>query len=425
MKKIILLLVASMFAVMNAFSQVEKTGEKIDRSKWDLIYNPNYTLKFFGRISFDGACFAGDNYQPLGNGTTISQLAVGGVFSFGERLTAKFEVDMSNGHVLLLDNYITYNFTKEFGLRAGNVQEAFSMDVLSALKDLAFMNRSLAVDAFGPGYHLGLQGVFENSRWLLTGGMHFQRSMIIGQKESSDVHYKKGQNEGVSYTARMVWMPQDKPAHKGLHLGVGASYRTPKTDIGKDTEPNTVRHAASESRINRVRFMDTGYINEVDHSWLGGIELAGYYGPFKVQAEHMHNHIKRKHGLATEKFSGFYAQTSCLLFGGKQDYNNTRGAFNQPLLGRKGDLELAARFDYLDLNGSNIRGGKSNQYTFGVNYYMNENVKLQFNYSNITYDKFADANGTLAVHVPDANGGVKKADENNYSSFNIRVQLRF
>lgn len=434
MKRIALLIMVSLLTTVYAVSQEEGAVSIRNKSIWDLTYDKNYKLKFFGRISADGAFFTGEDFQKIGNGTTISQLAIGGMFSFGERIEGKLEVDFSNGNVVLLDNFITYNFTKKLGLRAGNIQEAFSMDLLNSFKDLSLMNRAQAVNTFAPGHHLGLQGVFESRQWLITSGVHFQRSMVISQKENSDSNLKNGQNEGLSYTSRIVWMPQNKLEHKGLHIGLAGSYRTPKTDVGKNTEPNTVRYSASESTINKIRFLDTGYINEIDYSWLGGIEFAGYYGSFKFQSEYILNGVKRNKGLSAERFSGFYIQSSCLLLGGKQDYNNARGAFNQPFVSNKGDIELALRFDRIDMNGHSIHGGASNQYTLGVNYYVNENLKLQFNYSNITHDKFADANGTAFIGYNADSKLVSSLDDvdltkgkthNNYNSFNFRVQLRF
>lgn len=273
------------------------------------------------------------------------------------------------------------------------------MDLLNSFKDLSLMNRAQVVNAFAPGHHLGLQGVYEDKQWLLTGGVHFQKSMTLGNKENSDSNLQKGQNEGYSLTGRAVWMPQNNSKEKGLHIGVAASYATPKTDVGKDTPPKTVRYSQSESTINKIKFMDTGYITDVNNTRLMGVELAGYYGPWKFQAEYIQQDVNRNHGFVDESFSGFYVRSSCLLLGGKQDYNNSRGAFNQPLIGKKGDIELALRFDRLDMNGKVIKGGVSNQYTAGMNYYINENLKVQLNYYYITHK--------------------------DYNSLNVRVQLRF
>ena len=405
------------------------------KSKWHLTYDEKYKFKFFGRISMDGAFYQGNNYQKIGNGTTISQLAVGGVFSFGERIEGKFELDFSNGNLVLLDNYVTYSFTKQLGLRGGNIQESLSMDLLNSFKDLSLMNRAQAINAFAPGHHLGVQAVYQPSQWLLNAGVFFQRSMVIGQKDKTDSNYQDGQNEGYSYTARAVWMPQDKARHKGFHIGAAASYRTPKTDVAQDGEPNIMRFSASESTINKTKFLDTGIINEVKNSVLLGGEIAAYYGPAKIQGEYIYNTLKRRNNLSRENFSGFYIQGSCLLFeGGYQDYNNSRGAFNSPVVSKKGNVELALRFDQIDMNGDNIKGGSSDQYTVGVNYYVNPNLKLQFNYSYITHDKYANANGNAFVGYDSAGeltSDINLIDiskgklGNNYNSFNFRFQLRF
>lgn len=434
MKKQCIILTLFLLSVVAGMSQEKEQSVETKKSKWDLTYDNKYKFRFFGRISADGAFYSGRDYQKIGNGVVISQLAVGGVFSFGERIEGKLELDFSNGNLVLLDNYVTYRFTKQFELRGGNVQEPFSMDLLNSFKDLSLMNRAQVVNAFAPGHHLGVQAVYENSQFLLAGGVHFERSMVIGQRENSDSNYMNGENEGMSYTARAVWMPQDKQTNQGLHIGVAGSYRTPKTDVSKNALPNIARYSATESTINKLRFLDTGIITDVDYSWLAGVEVAGYYGPAKIQAEYIHNGIKRKNNLASENFSGFYVQASSLLLGGKQDYNNSRGAFNSPIVSNKGDVELVARFDRIDMNSKNIMGGSSNQFTFGVNYYINENLKLQFNYSAISHDKYANANGDAFIGY-DVNGeltsNILQLDEskgkakNNYSAFNFRFQLRF
>lgn len=144
MKKTGLLIVSFLLTTVIAMSQSTDQVEtkSKSKSKWHLTYDNKYRLKFFGRISADGAFFEGEDFQKIANGTTISQLAFGGIFSFGERIEGKFELDFSNGKVTLLDNYVTYFFSKEFGVRGGNIQEAFSMDLLNSFKDLSLMNRA-------------------------------------------------------------------------------------------------------------------------------------------------------------------------------------------------------------------------------------------------------------------------------------------
>ena len=62
-----------------------------------------------------------------------------------------------------------------------------------------------------------------------------------------------------------------------------------------------------------------------------------------------------------------------------------------------GALELAARYSITNLNdlAAGIKGGQSNQLMLGVNYYPNTNIKLQFNYSYVNLDQFANRKTNL------------------------------
>lgn len=392
----------------------------------------NFKISFGGRIQADGMMFWGEDYQPIGNGVGFRRVRLASNVSFGKRITGRIEMDLTDGAFSLKDCFIGYQFNNGLLLRAGNFKESFSMDAMTSSGDLLFMEKANMSSAFNPEFHMGVQASWQRNQFWGSAGVHFRAINGSKEKDYAESNSKDGVDEGISYTARGVWMPQSDDKLMGFHLGVAASYRTPKTSAGTKS-PNTSRFSSNSlSRINKIKFLDTGPITSVSHDWLAGVELAGFYKAFRMQGEFVMNNTNRMEGLATERFSGGYIQVGYLLFGGQQRYSTSRAAFSEPSFGRGwGDVEVAARFDRIDLNGNIIKGGMSNNWTVGATYYVTRNLKLQLNYSYVTHDKYANAYGSAAVGVMENGQVAYKPEEvvgkggNDYSQLGVRVQLNF
>lgn len=391
-----------------------------------------FKINFSGRIQADGALFFGEDYQPIGNGVGFRRVRFSSNVYYGERITGKIEMDFTDGSFSLKDCFIGYSLPNGLLFRVGNFKESFSMDAMTSSGDLLLMEKANSSSAFNPEFHVGVQASWERNQFLGAAGVHFRAINGSKEKEYSESNNKNGIDEGVSYTARGVWMPRSEDDEKGFHLGIATSYRTPKTSAATE-RVNTVRYSSNSlSRINKIKFLDTGFISSVSHDWLAGFELGAFYKAFRMQGEYTLNHTNRLEGLATEKFNGFYVQAGYLLFGGQQKYSTSRGAFTQPSFGRNwGDVELAARFDRLDLNGNLVNGGRSNSWTLGATYYATKNLKVQLNYSYVNHDKYANANGSAFVGKTTDGQLAQQPEEvvgkggNDYHILGVRFQLNF
>ncbi|NOR88266.1 MAG: porin, partial [Bacteroidales bacterium] len=260
---------------------------------------------------------------------------------------------------------------------------------------------------------LGIAYTQWGKKWMFTGGVFFQKQGEYEEVEFSQAKNKAaGIDEGYSLTGRFVVTPINDD-EKVLHIGAAYSYRTPKTSAEVyEAERYSTR---SMSSINRKKYLDTDEVVNITATQLFNVELAGAYKNFMFQAEYTESNsvgtdINKEIGIEKAHFDGSYVQVAWLIFGGKYNYNMREGEFTQVSRGKDwGDLELAFRFDYLDLNDfdAKIYGGAANAYTLGLNYHVNSNIKLMLNYSYLNHDRYANGKGKLYIGH-DANGNLTK-----------------
>lgn len=420
-------------SLLSHAAQVALNDESQNEKKTYHFSQNDLKLTFGGRIQMDGAMFHGTDYQPMGNGVAFRRIRFNATACFGKYLSARIEPEYTGGAFVLRDCFIKYDMLNGFNFRVGNFQEGFSMQTMTSSGDFTFIESPNVVTAFSPEHHIGLQSAYAGKYFIGMAGVHFQQVISSTEKSNVEQNIIHGRNEGVSYTARAVWMPHSQNNDKGLHLALAASYRTPKNDMNVI---NSVRYSsASLTGIDKIKFTDTGVIGNVNHDWLMGAELAGYYKNMSFQGEYMVNNTYRTGNLETEHLHGFYGQATCMLFGGHPRYVTSRGAFTQPALGQDwGDIELSARYEQLDLNGVNVKGGRSTGCTFGVNYYANKNLRVGLNYSYVTHDKYANGAGAAFVGYDSQMAPtveLSKVDYkfgepgNNYGIISARIQLDF
>jgi phosphate-selective porin OprO/OprP len=147
----------------------------------------------------------------------------------------------------------------------------------------------------------------------------------------------------------------------------------------------------------------------VAYDVLQGFELGFNKGGLRINGEFILNQtVMDKNAFTaqeiaagkakTKNFYGWFAQASYLLFGGQQRYDYGDSEFTRPTRGRKwGDVEVMARYDYLTLNSEDIKGGSGENYTLGVVFHVNNNVKIMANYQYSQNDRWANYKGRATV----------------------------
>jgi phosphate-selective porin OprO/OprP len=393
----------------NAYGQiVKRTPMTVETRNGVLVFESKdqKTRTWFDlRVNFDGAYYFDKNtYNPLGNGATIRRLRFAMKTILYERWTGEVDLDFAGGSLDVKDAFIGYKLDEHKLLfKAGYFKEPVSMETTTTSRYQTFIEEPY-VTSFAPARHLGLNVVKYDTRYLAALGIHFQDVENLEVTTWSQAYNKdNGTDEGVSFTGKAVFRPINKD-NKVIHLGLSGSYRTPKTSW---EFPNTYRISMRDmTNISRKKFLDSDDIPNVTSNILIGGELAASFNNIKFSSEYILSKVNRKTGYEDYQASGFYAGVAYLIFGGKYAYNNEEGEFTQVSRGKEwGDIEVALRYDFIDLNdkNANIMGGSANGYTAGITYHVNPNVKFMLNYSYIDHDRYANGKGKLFVGT-DANG---------------------
>lgn len=345
-----------------------------------------FSFKFGGRIMNDWAFMSEDDslkaaIGQLQDATTEfrrARLYISGAVY--EKVIFKAQYDFAGGDADFKDVYLGLKNLPGVGtLKVGHFKEAFGLEELTSSKYITFMERSLPV-IFAPSRNtgIGVNNTALNKRLTWAAGLFLDTG---GYGDEDDAE------NSAAATARITGLPWYQGKDRLLHLGLSYSNRDAKDDaVEYDQSPEA--HLAPD-------FVDTGSI-AADSENRFGIEVALVYGAFSLQGEYMGANVETPDG-SDPSFSGYYASASYFLTGEHRAYKNSSGTFDRVKpktnfgKGGTGAWEVALRFSGLDLNDDPIQGGELEDITFGLNWYLNPNVRTMFNYVLADLDTVGDA----------------------------------
>lgn len=270
-------------------------------------------------------------------------------------------------------------------VRIGQFRHPVGLDGLTSARELTFIERGLPF-AFLPFRQIGAMtygaNEDENFTWAVS-GFRFPTDVFGGQI---------GDSGGYGFATRLTGLLIDNGDDGVLHLGGAFSvidpannavrYRSQPEFFVAETGGAAFVPAGVPSTV--PPFVDTGVI-ATDTASLFAAELATTTGSFHAQSEMIYAIVNRRGGSGVS-FSGVTAQAAYILTGEHRPYNRKKG-----VLGRikpdhpfgkdgYGAWEVATRWSMLDLNDADVRGGRLNDLTFGLNWYLNAFTKFQFNF---------------------------------------------
>jgi phosphate-selective porin OprO/OprP len=329
---------------------------------------------------------------PLADGSEFRRARIYAKGTLFEAVEFKAEYDFAGGDADFKDIYMQVDagFAK---VRAGHYKEPFGLEENTSSKYITFNERSLT-GTFTPVRNSGLMlhdAIDGDVPFSWAAGV-FRTTDDYGDDKSSD-------SGEYNVTARATVAPlYDKDAGKVLHFGLATSVRSDisHTNRFRSRPENHLAPELVDTRAGGMAdFPSDGYV-------LSGAEVAWTRGPLSLQGEYMQANVNGTQGGGNPTFWGYYGMLSYFLTGEHRPYKHgvfqrvkPKGNLGQ---GGKGALELTGRYSAVDLNDGNAQGGELDDITVGVNWYLNPNARVMFNFVHSELDDSAvtrDGNGTL------------------------------
>jgi phosphate-selective porin OprO/OprP len=346
-------------------------------------------------------------------------------------------------------------------IRGGHlkINQGLEGDMFSSSRAMTFMERAAYTDAFYNNFatgvmilNSGLNDCVNGDRvtWQLSGYRDDNPRTNTGE-DFGDGAY------GVTGRVTALLLDEYEDAHF-LHVGASATWRKSQNPAVGATGPATAQFRARPEQRDAIggfgdtvdlpgdgaRMVDTGAI-VCNSQTVVGTELWYVLGPASVMAEWAFatmdsasipvakkGKVPAHNVVGNLDFNGGYVTCAYFLTGEHRAYDHTYGREYTFYIERPytnfwaksdedgswtwglGAWEVAARYSYLNLNDGPIRGGVLQGLTFGLNWYLNNNFKIQFEY----IDDQRWNKSTQVTTSPGAFPGVVQG-------FGTRMQIQF
>jgi phosphate-selective porin OprO/OprP len=383
-------------------------AEQEEKSEWKAYWKDGlrverkdgkFKSRWGGRIMLDWATIdansdfeqeledAGESGPLEGTGVEFRRIRLFTDGLFYNSIGYKVQLDFAGQDADLKDVYMQLVKVPGVGrIRVGHYKEPFSLEELTSSKYITFMERSLPVVAFAPSRNTGI-GIGNNAfekrfRWDL--GYFYD----VGDDGDFFDDFDNSQ-----FTARIAGQPWYRDNSHFLHLGLGYSH------LFRDDEEEGARlrfRTRPESHITDMRLSNTGRFL-ADKADKLTPELAFVYGPFSLQGEYFWTDTDAG-DVDDPTFTGWYAFGSWFITGESRAYSQSSATFgrvkpkNNFSIGEPGwgAFELAARYSTVDLTDKDVEGGEQQNFTAGLNWHLNPNTRLMFNYVYADLEDRAD-----------------------------------
>jgi phosphate-selective porin OprO and OprP len=359
-----------------------------------------WTFKVRGRLQHDTSYIAEPGAyavnRNLGFNTRARRVTLGAEGTMPGGFGYKVEADFANSNIGFEDVLLSYTpASKAWTARLGNFETLNGLEQIGGSLNTTFIERAQISDAFLNTRRLGAAFALtgKDDRYRIEAGAFAAHSI--------DASFD---NDGWIGAARAVYAPELGGGR--LHLGVNYQHR--EFQSNDNAVASVSNNAPSTNQLGRyrarpflqttdVRFVDTGSFAAKGDD-IVGIEAAGIFKRFYVTGEAQWNRVRTYRPgafasgnnafpgdsaitpLSNPTFFGVYGEVGYFITGETRGYSGNTWSRTKVLnpinKGGSGALQIAGRFDYLDLDTGALKTAPTNNFATGVSSLAALNARL-------------------------------------------------
>ncbi len=368
------------------------------------ISSPNpedYQLKFGGIIQGNGRFFtSGSDKTPTGSTFYLNRVRPILSGTLWKYYDFNITPDFGQGKVVLQDAYLNIKYFHDAQLQAGKMKSPFELERLQSDRDLMFSERGLTTN-LSPNRDIGAElhsDLFENR-------LTYQLALMNGVPNNT-ASVDNDSNDAKNFVGRLFATPFNKSNYlwaRGLGFGIAGTYGDERN--GMTSVYKTYGQTAWFSYNKGVTAAGTRYRYSPQAYY--------YFGPFGLLSEfvsdthelNLNGTIKKGHftkyvnDYETFTDRGYSVAATYVLTGEDGSYYGVKPYHTfDPREGTLGAWEIAARIGSIGTDSGQFKlkftdpavsARTATEYALGLNWYLNQNVKWQFDYARTFFDKGA------------------------------------
>lgn len=327
------------------------------------IEGENVSVSLGGRIHYDIVSLQEDTTPLVYDSSALRRLRVDATFEFGDDWALKLDHDIGGVSTGWKNAWLSYRGIDRVTLRAGQFIAPLTGDNMMNSSNLKLPERA-APNVLAPNFLTGLAANYRTQHVSITAG-------VFGNAIDTDP--LRTPDEGTSVIGRVVFAPIRTRNHVA-QVAVAAERRELNTG-----EPTRVR-SRHEFSLFSSPLLDTSALNGVSGYTTLNAEAMVINGPLLVRAQ-VTSRQNDAPTLGDPTFTGQAIEGAWVLTGERQRYGRTNGNYGYIRPEHSwGAIEVAARLSELDLNDGTVSGGSDRSASIGINWYVNDNVRVMTSY---------------------------------------------